>query len=423
MRWRSNRFQRAVSFLLICFILTSCAGEGEKDVDALRDISYWERKEVQKPELTLPGTTAKVVRSGNMGVTLPNGVLFMEMQGEGTNILFSDWEVSEIYPVCPKANCLHDNADCTAWFPFEDGTPGYFYVLDGQIYFLLQNDSVSLYRQDLDGSNRTKLLDFSDDTPDSFSAYVDGDAVYDGTYAYYTVCMDSLKNGDYLCQIWRVDLEHAKVEKLGLRTEKKTSMLYLQGKYRECLVLTYRQYDSSFEKAKDTALVYNPETEEYSGFMKSVSPEEVMCFGNSEDYGVWGYVKAKTDQGVTVSWEDREYTVYPVQWTIVDFETNTEYVLPEMEAGWELSFADNKVFYYTLNEDRTSLKHCAYDLASWQEIELPKGSGEFSVVSEIGDDFICAGREDAESGSIYYRIKKEDYYAGTPQPVLLERYF
>lgn len=98
---------------------------------------------------------------------------------------FYDWTTNEVYPLCTKTNCRHDENSCNAYFPYKDGWPTSFYY-DGQyLYYEYSQDGekTQWYRQNLDGSDRTKLFSVDEDFGRGWVIYREH-MVYFVTYIY-----------------------------------------------------------------------------------------------------------------------------------------------------------------------------------------------------------------------------------------------
>ena len=107
----------------------------------------------------------------------------------GTFLFFADHNSDTFIKLCGRPDCSHDTDQCNAFLMNALGITYY----DGHLYFatveLAQNGIAALYRMDMDGSNRVKILDCT--------------AVNDGTYSSFWD--PQFINGVFMMGMGRID--------------------------------------------------------------------------------------------------------------------------------------------------------------------------------------------------------------------------
>ena len=151
-------------FMLLAVILTGCSGEKGSVIPAGNPGSYVEPEAVypwMAGESPVPNRRMGIVRSGvnnDVHAVSSEGVYFMTREEEGKFILYVDHGSDKVIKLCGRADCSHDDRDCTAFLP---GCTALSYY-GGYLYAVMGDGSdqeAKLLRMDPDGSNRIEVLD------------------------------------------------------------------------------------------------------------------------------------------------------------------------------------------------------------------------------------------------------------------------
>ena len=100
--------------------------------------------------------------TGSMIIKCEKGYYVIDSRMQGELICFWDGKSDTYSPICTKANCNHDNKECSAWFDNSscdalNYSNGYFF------YRYWENGGdMYLYRADADGTNRKELFQICD---------------------------------------------------------------------------------------------------------------------------------------------------------------------------------------------------------------------------------------------------------------------
>ena len=150
---------------------------------------------------------------GNSFECTDTGVYFMCQDIKGSSfLLYGDHGSDTLVKLCGRPDCDHTGGDCNAYFP-STGTSVCYY--DGYLYVTtVSGGSVELFRLNLDGSDRVKVMDSSGANPGpGYSGTVDG-MVWNGVFFFSLSKIDKEGNEELKSYYYLLD---GSMEELGER--------------------------------------------------------------------------------------------------------------------------------------------------------------------------------------------------------------
>lgn len=176
--------KKIYSILLLVFtviMVTGCAASKQPfQIDLEQELMKMEQTEKNSP---ISGIRTGIKRQGITSVDnsfecTDDGAYFMCNLEDGTYLLYMEHgDGNVIRKLCSRENCDHSGTGCDAWFP---GAVNICYY-NGYLYTVM--DGVNLYRINLDGSNRTWILDGS--TVDGEYSGSMTPTVWGGVFSYF----------------------------------------------------------------------------------------------------------------------------------------------------------------------------------------------------------------------------------------------
>lgn len=174
-------------------------------------------------ELTLLTSENSSIVSGNFGCATEQGFYYMPEEFKelsdgvyGKHLMYIDYASAQEIYLCNNAGCKHDSAECMAVFTEEDlkaSSSSLLFVWQDYLYVFEQRDEsgssgmnyvgeneetlqepACLYRMNLDGTNREKVLTFDEGLTLEDCVYGCGDNLY---FVTKKVTMENLENGGY----------------------------------------------------------------------------------------------------------------------------------------------------------------------------------------------------------------------------------
>ncbi len=211
------------------------------------------------------------------------GAYYVDSTVNGASrVAFIDFESLNSFPMCARPNCTHDDPEtCTAFGP-ASGASVTLSVYDNSIYFVENEKEISdktgitnkatVYKADLDGSNRIKVATLENYTLGSF--FVSGSKGY--TIAFEQVLGDDITVNtlEYKNYIAEFDFETHEIEILGLMTHSYYGSRHeIMGEYGGLIYFLAVDTDELSEELKDMAQS-NPD---YFNIIPSLMTVKTYC--------------------------------------------------------------------------------------------------------------------------------------------------
>ena len=117
-------------------------------------------------------------------------------------------------PLCNKANCMHTDETCNAWF--KDPNIGTLQRYGDKIYIWCDSQKLALYSENLDGTGREKVCSFSSDDkiPQSVSS-----SVFAGDYCYLNMSFGQDRAGSDVSGLYQMDSKTGEAKLIRMNNE------------------------------------------------------------------------------------------------------------------------------------------------------------------------------------------------------------
>lgn len=327
---------------------------------------------------------------------------------EGTRLLmYEDWVHSESYPLCVVPNCTHSSSSCSAWFSSISGGPQYLHY-DGTYLYYYMSDTQGFYRQNIDGTDKERVVDVSDYLGISASV------VYGDNVAYFVVEKATETDGEYTqtLLIAAGDLSSGKLTVYSYAFE---DQLSIYGLYGNSLILANQIYDTDALRLGNTpstntiTFLLDLETEEIIVLMDGTNTFNSSAGLGGIHQGVFA-ITVFSGEGQTIN--TAEASVFDGTLYIFDLINNQGYFYEIGKTTWDTSVRDGKIFYPVWDEEIKSFTFCIYDLNTGEIKEFPDSmdSYYFYETNCETDDWFLLAQYDEEGNLMTSRIHKEDFY-------------
>lgn len=413
--------------MLIALLLCGCAKEEEIDPDA---VNFAECPTIAIEEVdTLPLLNA----NGNESVdqnTAQQGLFRVKLEESSSGgyslknafVHFVDFTTGEIYPICAKTNCTHDDYLCSAYL-----TNASDLHYDGTYLYYFSGNSCQLWRMNTDGTDRKMLFECNEKAESGALmnilgvAYLDG-KVYFNTYgAIMDPATGEIESGEHICV---GDLEAGKLTILPIAFEANNggSALSVMGMYGDTLVVRHSNVLSSigsYQKNEETVFLLDINTLEVT----------VLCqwqWDTNDDSAGVSFATDSIDEGYMIfriysdTYQHPTYAdgkivgIYPGDRLFVDLSQKKAYRMTDQDAlTIEETVVDGKWIYVRWNADHTFVEKAVQDLATGEVFLLPEAIRDISFdysVQSIGDYYIVG--KSGENGWMTGYMPKVDYWAG-----------
>ena len=237
---------KSIAILLVFFCLTACNQTETKSDDTKQVSGFAKSVGGIEPE------------SAEGGVYLFSTGVFSDRGDNGAILEYWNLEGDVSVPLCSKANCMHNDKSCDAWFkqPYVASLQKY-----GKKLYLWcgYGASASLYSVNLDGSGREKVCGFSGDrvAGNVMSSVVTGD----NCYVHMAYAQD--RNGSDVDGVYRVSLKDGTAELIRMNNEdtewkehRLYNVVYDQG------TVYYEIVEYRTGEARSRIYAYNEESKE-----------------------------------------------------------------------------------------------------------------------------------------------------------------
>lgn len=418
--------KRLFVLAILAMLLCGCSSEPIYEKVGFEDAATFPTETVEEFPL-LDMSETDTVTQGNIGDYVTTfGRFYITVDGEESYsngrddpkpflLTFDDFETGETYPICTQPQCLHDTPTCGAYFSLATGQPECFYYDGEYLYFYLGGEE-SLYRQRLDGTDREKLFSLS-----SYSV----DILYEGKFAY---CLGLImekddETGQVITRrrLSQLNLETGEQTELPFSFEGNLSEVSLLDKYGDELVMRYTySLDTlipfqDISKTRHMIFLLNMETGKITRLLDDLSTYSATA--SCPGYRIYAVFDEKSEK--SLQYRDGEWSAFSGDIFIFDLQKRVCYrLIDQLCLTWEFSIYDGKLFYCDLKNDGTALENKIRDLSTGEVIPWYFWNSEMELnrIAVFEDFFIVRKRGDTET---YYRISKEDYYAGIPNLVPL----
>lgn len=286
MKRKTNFTKLSIIFpLLLALVLTACGQSGQASSGAKRedgsksDLSTNSGNGAATQEIS---DLQYLCRANGYGCSTENGYYYLtedpkklEDGNYGIYLMYMDYATQQEIYLCSNSGCNHNNANCPAVFlyddfsistrlfiyknqlyilskdPDQDGSMSTSSTLDDDISFSYIEDTPhTLYRAELDGTNRQKIYTFDTVTLEDF---VLGDA--SGIYVVAKKISVTRENGSEYRNseeknLLRVDVETKKAEKVCSLDFEDDITWHIQGCFENTLVLEGTDYGRKLTNAE-----------------------------------------------------------------------------------------------------------------------------------------------------------------------------
>ncbi len=193
---------KSIAILLVFFCLTACNQTETKSDDTKQVSGFAKTVGAVAPE------------SAEGGVYLFTTGAFRGGSDNGSILEYWNLESDVCVPLCSKANCMHADETCDAWFkhPVEASLQKH-----GEKLYLWcgYGASASLYSVNLDGSGREKVCGFfGDRVADSVMS-----SIVVGDHCYVHMSYEQDRNGSDVDGVYRVSLKDGTAELIRMNNE------------------------------------------------------------------------------------------------------------------------------------------------------------------------------------------------------------
>lgn len=333
-------------------LLTLCLAACGKGEDTTKEVAQ------------MPGF-AKVAGSAGPE-SADGGVYVFSWNPESAFLYYWNFKDDISVPLCNKANCMHADETCNAWFHDPDVATLQRY--GNKLYLWCGFRSFSLYSENLDGTGREKVCTFSSD--DKIPQWISS-AVFAGKYCYLNVSFGQDRAGSDVKGLYQVDSKTGKAKLIRMNNEEpgwkeyrmedvvydNGMVYYMIQQYRtgEARSLLYRYNEESgedtllydvndiiYEFVADNKLYYTKEYEENAKETLFVVDLEtgqerelsVPHVGGLTYDGKWMYItKEKEDNGMIC--------------TVCDLDGN---VIAQIEDGFEQDSTNTTAYSTTTDQ-------------------------------------------------------------------------
>lgn len=335
---------------------------------------------------------------------------------------FNDFTTGEIYSVCAKANCTHDDYLCNAYL--KNATHLYY---DGSYLYYFTGNTCQFWRMNSDGTDRKMLFECNENAESGAlmniesAIYLDGKVYFNTFGAIMNPETLEIETGEHICV---GDLKTGKYTVLPIAFEanKGGSTLNLIGMYDSLLVIRHSNTLSSiggYQKNEETVCLLDVNSLEVT----------VLCQWqwdtNDDGVGV-SFVTESIDEGYMIfkihssSYQHPTYAdgsvvaVGPGNRLFIDLSQEKAYRMTNQDAlSNEEIVVEGKWIHLRWNNDHTLVEKVVQDLATGEINLLPETVRDFNfnyTIQSVGDYFIVG--VSSEDGYINGRILKKDYWAG-----------
>lgn len=219
----------------------------------------------------------------------------------------------------------------------------------------------------------------------------------------------------------QLNLETGEQTELPFYFEGNLSEVSLLDKYGDELVMRYTySLDTlmpfqDISKTRHMIFLLNIETGEITRLLDDLSTYSATA--SCPGYRIYAMFDEKSERNL--QYRNGEWSAFSGDIFIFDLRNRVCYELPDQPClTWEFSVRDGKLFYCDLSEDGTALETKIRDLETGEVIPWCFWNSEMELnrIAVFEDFFIVRKHGDTET---YYRISKEDYYAGIPNLIPL----
>ena len=400
--------KRLVLLMILLMLLCGCSDSQEQVAVAFENAETFPTESITEFPL-MDAADGKVAERSYEELYLEFGKIYCT-QNENRDYLLSvsDYEAGECYPLCPKANCLHDSSECGAFFSFGKGKPDYLHFDGSYLYFFNRSD-MTLYRQNLDGSGRETAANLSEDI-----------------FAVNTILYEQ-ETAWLLCERMTMEEEtseltiHKTIVELDLTTGTWSELPYsfdgdmshveLYGKYGDELLLRYTYSVGAvpwknMEDSRSVIFLMDVNT----GTITKLTEYEFTYVSSAKCPGYLIYCIFDPKTEYEVRYRDEAWQAFKGDIQIFDLRERVCYTMASDCLTWEYSIRDGKLFYCETGDDGKTLKGKIRELetgetSDWAFFDaLPQI--RWLAENETGDEFIVICEDQI------CRITKEDYYAG-----------
>lgn len=391
-------------FLLLCFILGGCKNENESV-----PVIFAEAESVPITEVNdLP--TIGLSETGSLSASetrfaADDGIFYFSERDR--LLMYEDWEHGESYPLCVVPNCTHSSSSCSAWFSSISGGPKYLHY-DGTYLYYYMSDTQGFYRQNIDGTDKERVVDASDYLGISTSVVYSGDAVY------FVLEKSTEADGEYT-QSLLIAAGNLSSGTLTVYSYAFEDQLSIYGLFGDCLVLANQLYDAetlklgSMPSTNTVTFLLNLETEEITVLMEGTNTLNSSAGLGGIYQGVFA-ITVFSGEGQTINTD--EASVFDGTLYIFDLMNNQGYSYEIGKTTWDTSVRDGNLFYPVWDEETNRFTFCIYDLNTGETKEYPDSmdSYYFYETNCETDDWFLLAQYDEAGNFMTSRIRKEDFY-------------
>lgn len=417
--------------ILLVLLLCGCAKEEEINPDT---VNFAETPTIAIEQVdTLPLLHAKP--KGAEGESIdPNaaqqGFFCLKMEeidgggysNENAFVHFNDFTTGEIYSICAKTNCTHDDYLCNAYLKYAS----HLYY-DGSYLYYFSGNECQFWSMNTDGTDRRMLFQCNENAESGALMNIGGVVFLDGKVYFNTfgAMMNpetmEIESGEHICV---ADLESGKLTILpvNFQENKGSSTLNLIGVYDDLLVVRHSNTISSgfnYQKNEETVYLLDVNTLEVTVL------HQWQWDTNESGAGV-SFVTESIDEGYMIfkiysdGYQHPTYAdgtveaVWPGERLFVDLSQKKAYLMTNQDAlSLEEIVVDGKWIHLRWNNDHTLVEKVVQDLATGEVTLLPEMVRDINFnysIQSAGDYYIVD--MSSEDGYVSGRILKEDYWTG-----------
>lgn len=400
--------KKIIWIVTLVLILCGCSGNQEQVAVAFEDAASFPAKTVLEfPRLNLFQETV-AERSYEELYTDFGKIYSAQSENRDYILSLSDYSAGECYPLCPKSNCLHDSADCGAYFPFNEGNPD-FLSYDGTYLYFFHRGEMTLYRQNLDGSDRSMVADLSEDV------FAVDTILYEQEQAWLLCELMTISEETSELSIRKtviqLDLTTGKWYELPYSFEGDMANVELYGKYGDELLFryTYSVGAVPWKNMEDNcSVIFLMDVN--TGGITRLTEYEFTYVASAKCPGYLIYCIFDPESEYEVLYRGEESSAFSGEIQIFDLTEQVCYTMASDCLTWEFSIRDGKLFYCEFGSDGKTLEGKIRDLKTGEITEWLFFDAEPQIrwlaETETGNEFIVICEDQI------CRISKEDYYAG-----------
>ena len=434
-------FNLLISAIVISNVLTACSNTDISNKEESNEQAIME--EVQE---NIQGKDIKMLHNNNFGLACGSkeGYYSIYSNEDGmTNIMYVDYKTKKQIYLCDKSECNHDNEKCTSFIDFKYAAMEKMLLCDDKYLYLItseynntngistsisygefggtnEDQPTTIYRMNLDGSNKKLLATLNTGESLSNSFFTDGNYIYGIAMKNSTVILDD--NSSYAdsdsCRLIGISNDNGEVKEISKWDSNwsilgtfNNKVIVKQLKFNKELTIEDKideeKYKELLSNADDVIVAFDIKTREFEHLISNKSSNDYYYNMYGKDIFYYSYNGNK----------------------IMSFDLNTkeEYVFLESKYSNIQQIYDGYIISSDWSDDNTGAYLINIDNKSINDFKLIKNNGfPVNIIAESKDLFFVESNCDIESEYVewagitqeietnrqYSLISKEDFFNG-----------